>query len=54
MNGKAEFGGAPVRKHAQDARQGRPGGPVLFVLIAGTLLGLAALLFAYLSVNGTA
>lgn len=44
---------APLTKSGEEARQGRPGRPVLNVLIAGTLLALAALLIVYLSSDGT-
>ncbi|MEX2616540.1 MAG: hypothetical protein WD767_10625 [Alphaproteobacteria bacterium] len=41
----------PTRKSGEEARQGRPGRPVLAVLIAGTVLGLVALLVVYLLVD---
>ena len=52
MQDKPDTEDAAVTKSGQDARQGRPGRPVLYVLIAGTLLGLAALLVVYLSTGG--
>lgn len=41
----------PTRKSGQEARQGRLGRPVLAVLIAGSVLGLIALLVVYLMVD---